>query len=75
MCQVSKAVAEQLCCFHNNAVDALQAGRVAVYGDSNCLDSSHQRSSCYNLLIKLIQYAAEVMQLLIANATYLLDMP
>ena len=38
----------------------MQSGRVAVYGDSNCLDSSHQRSSCYNLLIKLIQYAAEV---------------
>lgn len=38
----------------------LQSGRIAVYGDSNCLDSSHQRSSCYNLLIKLIQYTAEV---------------
>ena len=38
----------------------VQAGHVAVYGDSNCLDSSHQRSSCYNLLIRLIQYASEV---------------
>ena len=38
----------------------LQSGRIVVYGDSNCLDSSHQRSSCYNLLIKLIQYTAEV---------------
>ena len=46
-----------------NCGDA-QAGKVAVYGDSNCLDSSHQRSSCYNLLIKLIQYAAEVIHLL-----------
>ncbi|KAL0019909.1 hypothetical protein WJX77_006101 [Trebouxia sp. C0004] len=36
-----------------------QSGRIAVYGDSNCLDSSHQRSSCYNLLTKLIQYTAE----------------
>lgn len=61
--------------FHNNAMRALQAGRVAVYGDSNCLDSSHQRSSCYNLLIKLIQYAAEVMCLLPAIARYLLDTP
>ncbi|KAL3144492.1 hypothetical protein ABBQ32_004231 [Trebouxia sp. C0010 RCD-2024] len=52
-----------------------EAGRVAVYGDSNCLDSSHQRSSCYNLLIKLIQYAAEVMCLLPAIARYLLDTP
>ena len=41
-------------------VALLQSGRIAVYGDSNCLDSSHQRSSCYNLLIKLIQYTAEV---------------
>lgn len=38
----------------------MQSGRIAVYGDSNCLDSSHQRSSCYNLLIKLIQFTAEV---------------
>jgi len=37
-------------------------GRVAVYGDSNCLDSSHQRSSCFGLLIKAIQYVAEVNQ-------------
>ena len=38
----------------------LQAGHVAVYGDSNCLDSSHQRSSCYNMLIRIIQYVSEV---------------
>ena len=35
-------------------------GRLAVYGDSNCLDSSHQRSSCYGLLLKAIKYVAEV---------------
>ena len=35
-------------------------GRLAVYGDSNCLDSSHQRSSCFGLLTKAIQYVAEV---------------
>ena len=33
---------------------------MAVYGDSNCLDSSHQRSSCFGLLQKAIQYVAEV---------------
>ncbi|KAK9806804.1 hypothetical protein WJX72_003461 [[Myrmecia] bisecta] len=36
-----------------------QSGRIAVYGDSNCLDSSHQRSSCYGLLLKLLQYVTE----------------
>ena len=35
-------------------------GRLAVYGDSNCLDSSHQRSSCHALLLNAIQYVAEV---------------
>lgn len=33
---------------------------MAVYGDSNCLDSSHQRNPCYNMLIRLIQYVSEV---------------
>jgi hypothetical protein len=35
-------------------------GRVAVYGDSNCLDSSHMRSPCFRLLAKLLQYVATV---------------
>ena len=35
-------------------------GRLAVYGDSNCLDSSHQRSSCHRLLLNAILYVAEV---------------
>ena len=35
-------------------------GRLITYGDSNCLDSSHQRSSCYQLLQSIIRYAAEV---------------
>lgn len=35
-------------------------GRLAVYGDSNCLDSSHQRSSCHSLLLNAILYVAEV---------------
>lgn len=36
------------------------AGRVAVYGDSNCLDSSHQRSNCFDLLRSLLEFATEV---------------
>lgn len=36
------------------------AGRVALYGDSNCLDSSHQRSACFGLLYSLLQFATEV---------------
>jgi len=37
-----------------------QSGRLAVYGDSNCLDSSHQRTPCYALLLKLARWATEV---------------
>ena len=37
-----------------------KGGRVAVYGDSNCLDSSHMRSPCFRLLAKLLQYVATV---------------
>ena len=37
-----------------------QAGRLAVYGDSSCLDSSHRRTSCQGLLLKLIKWVAEV---------------
>lgn len=32
-------------------------GRVALYGDSNCLDSSHQRSRCFKLLARLLEWA------------------
>ena len=31
-----------------------------MYGDSNCLDSSHQRSSCFGMLQKVIEYAVQV---------------
>ena len=31
-----------------------------MYGDSNCLDSSHQRSPCFNMLLEMLKYAAEV---------------
>jgi hypothetical protein len=33
-----------------------QAGRLAVFGDANCLDSSHMRSACFRLLTRLIAY-------------------
>lgn len=35
-------------------------GKVALYGDSNCLDSSHQRSNCFGMLKKTIEYVTEV---------------
>jgi len=31
-------------------------GRIAVFGDSSCLDTAHQRTPCYWLLGKLLQY-------------------
>ena len=39
---------------------AHKAGRLAVYGDSNCLDSSHMRSACFRLLARLIAYVTTV---------------
>ncbi|XP_022897569.1 subtilisin-like protease SBT6.1 [Olea europaea var. sylvestris] len=34
------------------------SGRVAVYGDSNCLDSSHMVTNCYWLLQKILDFTA-----------------
>lgn len=34
-------------------------GRVVLYGDSNCLDSSHQRSNCFEMLRKALAFATE----------------
>ncbi|XP_038699806.1 subtilisin-like protease SBT6.1 isoform X2 [Tripterygium wilfordii] len=31
-------------------------GRIAVYGDSNCLDSSHMVTNCYWLLKKILEF-------------------
>ncbi|XP_062233545.1 subtilisin-like protease SBT6.1 [Phragmites australis] len=31
-------------------------GRIAVYGDSNCLDSSHMVTNCYWLLKKIVEF-------------------
>ena len=34
-------------------------GRIAVYGDSNCLDSSHMVTNCFALLRKLLDFTNE----------------
>ncbi|XP_024539020.1 subtilisin-like protease SBT6.1 isoform X2 [Selaginella moellendorffii] len=34
-------------------------GRLAVYGDSNCLDSSHMVTNCYWLLRKLLDFTSD----------------
>lgn len=34
-------------------------GRVAVYGDSNCLDSSHMVTNCFVLLRKILDFTSE----------------
>ncbi|PKA67192.1 membrane-bound transcription factor site-1 protease [Apostasia shenzhenica] len=34
------------------------AGRVVVYGDSNCLDSSHMVTNCYWLLRKILDFTS-----------------
>lgn len=33
-------------------------GRITVYGDSNCLDSSHMVTNCYWLLKKILDFTA-----------------
>ena len=33
-------------------------GRIAVYGDSNCLDSSHMVTNCYWLLRKILDFTS-----------------
>ncbi|XP_062090783.1 subtilisin-like protease SBT6.1 [Humulus lupulus] len=33
-------------------------GRIAVYGDSNCLDSSHMVTNCYWLLRKILEFTS-----------------
>ncbi|XP_057785482.1 subtilisin-like protease SBT6.1 isoform X1 [Salvia miltiorrhiza] len=35
-----------------------EEGRIAVYGDSNCLDSSHMVTNCYWLLKKILDFTA-----------------
>ncbi|GMH16564.1 hypothetical protein Nepgr_018405 [Nepenthes gracilis] len=36
----------------------LGSGRISVYGDSNCLDSSHMISNCYWLLKKILDFTS-----------------
>lgn len=40
---------------------ALSNGRIAVYGDSNCVDDAHARTEtyCWSLLQKLLQYTSD----------------
>ncbi|EPS61463.1 hypothetical protein M569_13331, partial [Genlisea aurea] len=35
------------------------SGRIAAYGDSNCLDSSHMVTNCYWLLKKILDFTAK----------------
>ncbi|XP_047308533.1 subtilisin-like protease SBT6.1 isoform X1 [Impatiens glandulifera] len=35
------------------------SGRIAVYGDSNCLDSSHMVTNCYLLLRKMLDFTSK----------------
>jgi hypothetical protein len=37
-----------------------KGGHVAVYGDSNCLDSSHQHSPCYEFLARILERIIQV---------------
>ncbi|XP_047970773.1 subtilisin-like protease SBT6.1 isoform X1 [Salvia hispanica] len=39
-------------------VEVGEEGRIAVYGDSNCLDSSHMVTNCYWLLKKILDFTA-----------------
>ena len=34
-------------------------GRIALYGDSNCLDSAYRRSSCESFAVSVVRYLAE----------------
>ena len=35
------------------------AGRLAVYGDSNCLDSSHTSSPCFPFMANVLEFLTE----------------
>lgn len=37
----------------------VSSGRVAVYGDSNCLDSSHMVTNCFWLLKKILEFTSK----------------
>lgn len=42
------------------ALLASGSGRVVVAGDSNCLDSSHVKKECFNVLSQLLEFAIGV---------------
>lgn len=42
------------------ALLASGSGRVVVAGDSNCLDSSHVKKECFNVLDQLLDFATGV---------------
>ena len=46
--------------FENSSDGALpvSAGRVAVYGDSNCVDMNHSVGTCYRLVLSLLEYTS-----------------
>mmetsp|Transcript_1171 Transcript_1171/g.3431 ORF Transcript_1171/g.3431 Transcript_1171/m.3431 type:complete len:1157 (-) Transcript_1171:13-3483(-) len=37
---------------------SFKKGRIAVFGDANCLDSSHQTANCYLLLRQLLEFTS-----------------
>ncbi|XP_030372452.1 membrane-bound transcription factor site-1 protease [Scaptodrosophila lebanonensis] len=41
---------------HFKTQNTNQEGRIAVYGDSNCLDSTHMEKACYWLLITILDF-------------------
>lgn len=40
-----------------NSLTSRKAGRIVIYGDSNCLDSTHMEKACFWLLDALLEYS------------------
>lgn len=40
------------------AQPSFESGRIVVYGDSNCIDSSHMKKDCFWLISALIEYSS-----------------
>ncbi|XP_052230878.1 membrane-bound transcription factor site-1 protease-like [Dreissena polymorpha] len=43
---------------YQTSMPGLGGGRVALYGDSNCLDNSHMKKDCFWLLSALLEYTS-----------------
>jgi membrane-bound transcription factor site-1 protease len=41
------------------ALSDVGSGRVFVFGDSNCLDSSHMVANCFNFLLSAVKYVSD----------------